>query len=340
MRMSRSRLSVGTDAREWLAAQRANGTVPPPVPPVPSKIETGAPPVTEVQTQLSAGTVQSPPTVSPVQEKPEEAAELPPVSSIPAPEQPPVPEFVPPPPPVPQQPPIVVAAAPEPVRPSFKEPPPELDDLPPRPPAFREPDLGDVSPPPPRPTFAEPKESIDDVDLKSPSSATFVSPSETPRSSSPKSPAVRVRTPLSAASPTARKFTSRSPSPPPSATEDRPIAGAGNRASLSRHPLGEASRVRGPRGSRPPRTGGGSSVSNMVANLNRNSLAGSPTSPSARPTSPPGSATSGGFKGRPASTLIEDRRRSLNRVGGTNGSRPGSLSRRTMESDAEDNIIN
>lgn len=334
MRMSRSRLSVGTDARDWLAAQRVNGSVPPPVPPVPSKIETGAPPPTEAK--------DTPPVPAP--EKTEEPAEAEntPVSSVPAPEQPPVQEFVSPPPPAPEQPPIVEAAAPEVIpsdesaRPSFKEPPPELDDLPPRPPAFKEPDLGDVSPPPPRPTFAEPIESKDEVDIKSPASATFVSPSDTP--TSPASPAVRVRTPLSATSPSARKFASRSPSPPGSAAEDQPIGGAGSRVSLSRNTSAEAGRVRGPRGSRPPRTGGGGSVSNMVANLNRTSMVGNPpASPGARATSPPGSA-----KGRPASSLIEERRRSLNRMSGgagAGGARTGSLSRRTMESDAEDNIV-
>ncbi|TFY52335.1 hypothetical protein EVG20_g10594, partial [Dentipellis fragilis] len=42
MRISRSKLSQGTDARDWLLAQRAAGHIPPPVPPVPANLSTSA----------------------------------------------------------------------------------------------------------------------------------------------------------------------------------------------------------------------------------------------------------------------------------------------------------
>ncbi|TFY64628.1 hypothetical protein EVG20_g5874 [Dentipellis fragilis] len=184
--------------------------------------------------------------------------------------------------------------------------------LAPRPPAFKEPDLGDVSPPPTRPNFPEPEEK--------PTSPVVVSPATPSRkgsiSSRSASPNVRVRSPLR--SPVTADERSSSPQ-----IGDE-VLNSG-RSNLSRNTSNE-SRLRGPRGSRPPRSaGGGGSVSNIVNNFNRNSM-GSPPSPG-RSTSPPTA------KGRrPVSGIVEERRRNLHQP-------KGSLSRRTMDSDAEDNIV-
>ena len=350
MRMSRSRLSVGTDARDWLAAQRASGNVPPPVPPVPAPVSQISAPTPVFAGERQPEWVAQGATPSPIAEAIEAVASpaQPPAPLEPEPVPAPSPEPEPTPEPAPAPPvadddappprPSFKEPSPEPEapppRPSFKEPPPELDDLPPRPAAFKEPALDDASPPP-RPSFAEPPPESDE---KTPSAATVVvgaqpaSPgyAPSPRAGSPASSA-RMRSPISPAlvSPLSGKG-SRSPSP--SVNEDQPLSAG--RASLARTVSGEASRLRGPRTSRPPRTPGGSgSVSNMVANLNRHSLQGG-AGASPRATSPPASA--GGLKGRrPPSSLVEERRRSLVGAGGK-----GALSRRTMESDAEDNIVN
>ncbi|KAI0058993.1 hypothetical protein BV25DRAFT_1890544 [Artomyces pyxidatus] len=307
MRMSRSRLSVGADAREWLAVQRASGNVPPPVPPIPSAAAPAAVP-------------PPPPVPAPVA-KPEaiQPAEEHTPSPVVAPT--PIPAYVPPPPPL--------TESDVPTRPRFKSPPPETDDLPPRPTKFKEPDLDDVSPPP-RPSFATPPPESEEGPASSPAAAAVVVSPPTParrnsgsvsgRGSRSSSPAARIRSPVQPASPSplSGKVDSRSTSP--AVNEDQPINPG--RASLSRT---GSNAPRSPRGGRPPRTGGGGSVSAMVSNFNRNSVHGT-SSP--RAASPPQSA-GGGYRGRrPQSGIVDEKRKSLT-----------TLSRRTMESDAEDAVV-
>ncbi|TFK51765.1 hypothetical protein OE88DRAFT_1658375 [Heliocybe sulcata] len=185
-----------------------------------------------------------------------------------------------------------------PPRPAFKEPPPEDDDLPPRP-NFKEPPPEDDEVPP-RPNFTEPPPEDDE---KVPSAAVIDATSPT-KASSPQipSPASGGRSP---------SHTSRAASP-----EDQPLTTG--KASLSRNTSNDASRVRGPRSTRGPRTQGGS-VSAIVSNLNRHSTAGSPTSPGFKPRSP-------GSPSRPSS-VVNDRRNSVRRS--------GAFSRRNVASDAE-----
>lgn len=209
-----------------------------------------------------------------------------------------------------------------PQRPEFKEPPPEFDE-------------------PPRPMFKEPPPEVDDVPSPSTQPVSFVSPPASPppvMDEKPPSPAVSV-TPATPHNPikTLRRNSAmrsgsaspaRSPSPltspatPAIPAEDQAL-GTG-RTGLSRHSSGQTV-VRGPRISRGPRPAGGGSVSSMVANLNRSSMSKSP------PPSPNYKRLSGGTT-RPGSML-----------GGADGKgkigRTSAFSRRTMASDAEDEVV-
>ncbi|KAJ7077876.1 hypothetical protein B0H15DRAFT_557408 [Mycena belliarum] len=266
MRLSRSRISVGADTQQLLAAQkvaqnpslhRSSKSIDtaPPVPPVPPM----------------------PPTLPTVKE-----------AALPPPPPPPIPAAVVPPPPPP---PIVAAATPPPfvppppppalpaatstadlvARPSFKEPPPEDDDTPARH-AFKDPPPEAADPAtPPRPKFADPPPE----EPESPPVTTVIPPTPQKNGS---------RTGSRVASPT-----SRSASP---AADDQTSAGARN--SLSRSSSGQP--VRGPRAARGPRPPSGSSVSALVSNLNRkNSIGSPPSSPSYKRLS--------GSPGRPSSVL-------------------------------------
>ncbi|KAF7294424.1 hypothetical protein MKEN_01434900 [Mycena kentingensis (nom. inval.)] len=138
MRLSRSRISVGADTKQLLAAQQAaqnpslhrsskSTEIPPPVPPVPS------PP--SVQTKEAENKPASPVPPPP----PPPALAVPPPPPLPTAVSPPTsptsrPGFTPPPPPPPID------------RPTFKDPPPEMDDTPPRP-TFVEPPAEPASPP-------------------------------------------------------------------------------------------------------------------------------------------------------------------------------------------------
>ncbi|KAI0051035.1 hypothetical protein FA95DRAFT_1555078 [Auriscalpium vulgare] len=307
LRMSRSRLSAGSDARDWLAAQRASGKVPPPVPPVPP-IPAAAPeapaPVSEEPESITEPIEQPQPTEQPAEQPapPPVVAPTPVRASVPPPPDPDVP-----------------------ARPKFKTPPPEDDDLPPRPAAFKEPSSEDAVPP--RPAFASPPPEVEDEAPTTPPATVNVQPATplrrnsgstgtTPRAGSP-----RVRSPLAKTS-----FAERTPSP--AVSEDQPLSAG--RTSISRTGAGNVTRA--PRGGRPPRTGGGSSVSNMVQNLNRQSVGGVPTPSSPRQTSPPGGG--GGGRGRRPASIVDERRRSLQ---GANAR--GAFSRRTMDSDAEDGLL-
>ncbi|KZV71565.1 hypothetical protein PENSPDRAFT_734057 [Peniophora sp. CONT] len=333
LRMSRSRMSVGTEARDWLAQQRLSGKIPAPVPPVP-KLATPVPPAASTTSAesapipapkepepksaseaVSSPSRSEPSAASPAQESP--SAPAPPVAqpaSPPAkptsPNVPAPPAFKEPAPEVEDQPsrPSFREPSPEkddqPPRPSFREPPPEPDDQPPRPPAFREPDLSDVTPVP-RPNFAEPPPETEDEPARDPSVFSSRQGSLSPTRSG--SPRLTVKSPIS---PTSER------SPSPLRNQDAPLSTG--KANLGRSGSNEgASRaIRGPRGSRPPRTGGGGSVSQMVSSLNnRQSVTEAPRSPR-----------------RPLSAVSDNKRSSLT------GTR-GSLARRTMDSDAEDNVV-
>ncbi len=130
MRMSRSRLSAGTEARDWLANQRVQGNVPPPiqppVPPVPQPAQAPAPPMSPApQPQASEpepGSISTPPVA--------EVLQVPP--------PPPLPSSVKP-TPAPEPPklaaPVPVPAArmvntDAPSRPAFKSPPPKMTNCP------------------------------------------------------------------------------------------------------------------------------------------------------------------------------------------------------------------
>ncbi|KAF5388647.1 hypothetical protein D9757_004791 [Collybiopsis confluens] len=284
MRIHRSRLSTGIDPKQLLAAQHAaqgRTKSPPPLPPMPSI--PAPPPVVDHQT------IPPPPIISPQ----------------PIPPPPPPPQVTSSPPPPPAKPAVTSEIPPPPVsndipsRPFFKTPPPEDEDLPPRP-TFKEPppepeDLEE----PPRPQFAEP-----------PSSPP---PSSPPPSSPPPSSPPPVVAATSAASKQVKrasgsrtsshspKITSRSPSPP----ADQTLSAA--KASINRSSSGG---VRGPRLARGPRA-------SVSAGGNRNSITGSPTTPTS------GKRLSGGTGSWPSSVL----------------GRSSAFSRRTMASDAEDEIV-
>ncbi|CAK5273950.1 unnamed protein product [Mycena citricolor] len=263
MRLSRSRISIGADAQQLLAAQqvaqnpslhRASRSIDSrsPAPPVPPVLKEEAP---APSSQPQPLTPPPPPPLTAAQ-----PLEVPPPPPLPV---APTPSVVPPPPP----PSTFVAPPPPPPMPAFKEPPPESED---------------EAPPPPRPAFKEPP--------AEPASPTTVAHRQVGGSQS----------------------TSRSGSPAPEHTEGI-VAGA--RASLSRSGSGQA--VKGPRAAatRSARPTSGN-VSNIISSLNRKNSIGSP------PASPhykrvPGSP------GRPSSVL----------------GRQSTFSTRTMESDAEDNLV-
>jgi hypothetical protein len=207
-----------------------------------------------------------------------------------------------------------------PPRPTFKEPPPEIEDT------------------PPMPTFKEPPSEDDDAPSMQPPS--FISPPASPPpviDEKPPSPVV-VTTPATPHNPikglrrnSALQSGGASPmrSPSPRATPPSPATPVEDQVlnvgptGLSRHSSGQPA-LRGPRLSRGPRPSGGGSVSSMVANLNRTSASKSPP--------PTYKRLSGGT--RPSSMLgagaTTDGKGKLGR---------GGFSRRTMASDAEDDVV-
>ncbi|KAG0709279.1 hypothetical protein DFH29DRAFT_820737 [Suillus ampliporus] len=305
MRMSRGRISVGAPTREILAAQQAAQKVAAQVP--------GATIVRNVP-EAPRAAVQA----SPVEESKSFSSE--PETSEPAVEE--REEFdrterdvIPPP---------VVEDDSAPPRPTFKEPPPEIDDAPPRP-MFRDPppELDDVpSPSMQPPSFVSPPASPPPViDEKPPSPVVSVTPA------TPSNPmkGLRRNSAVNSAVHSGRASPARSPSPltsPVTPAEDQALSAG--KTGLSRHSSGQAA-VRGPRTSRGPRGAGGGSVSSMIANLNRSSMSKSP------PPSPSYKRLSGGTT-RPGSMLgAADGKGKIGRT--------GAFSRRTMASDAEDEVV-
>ena len=188
-----------------------------------------------------------------------------------------------------------------PARPSFKEPPPEKEEEPPRP-KF-------VDPPPER--------------APAPAPATAVP-------SPPAAPAFR-----QAGTPQRGSISSISSVSPSPADEDV-VLGSG-KASISRNSSAQAAQgaqgasvTRGPRFARGggPRGPAGGTVQSLVSNLNRTSVSGPPAGASggATPASPkmPVNRLSGSPVRRPSSVV---------------GRSAASFSRRTMASDAEDDVV-
>lgn len=311
MRMSRSRISEGADLQELAAQQLAQRGIraksPPPVPALPPLAAKPSPAPAENSASSPTITVTSEPEVAPQSPQVPEIPPPPPLAASPE----PAPldySKIPPPPPLaptsaPSPPAPVVSADPSQIPPRFKSPPPEDDDLPPRP-QFKEPPPEEPDTPPspqhaveeheplPMPSFAEPP-----PEPESPPPATI---SPRPGYGRPTSP----RT-----GPT----TSRDASPSQ--------VSLSRRSSATIAPGG----ARGPRSlARGPRANNGS-VSNIVNNLNRNSVGGAGI---ARPESP-GSPAQARSPSRPTASHVK--RSSANRT--------SMFERRTMASDAEEDII-
>ncbi|KAG6854255.1 hypothetical protein C0991_008948 [Blastosporella zonata] len=304
MRLSRSRISVGADTKQLLAAQQIaqnpslmKSPKSPELPPLPLSLGASTPPPPPpVFTPAPVVATIVPPPPPPI------VAPSPPATLVPPPPPPPIQAPVPPPPP---------AVFPPVDRPAFKEPPPEFDDQPPRP-AFKEPppEVDLDTPPPTRPTFVDPPPSPPPA----PAPTTTVIP-PTPQ----RRPTGSTGRGSANASPSPTKFGSRSPSPPEDVT-----LGSG-RTTLSRTGSAQsgAGAMRGPRVQRGPRAG---NVANLASNFsNRNSVSG--TSP------PPGGSPikavnrlSGSPVRRPSSVLR------------SSAGQSASFSRRTMASDAEDDV--
>ncbi|OAX43944.1 hypothetical protein K503DRAFT_610472 [Rhizopogon vinicolor AM-OR11-026] len=214
-----------------------------------------------------------------------------------------------------------------PPRPSFKEPPPEFDDVPPMP-TFKEPPSEEEDAPGMQPpSFVSPPTTPPPViDEKPPSPVVSVTPA------TPHNPIKGLRRNSALQSGGASPLRSPSPRTTPSKLASRPatpvedqVLNAGP-TGLSRHSSGQAA-VRGPRLSRGPRAPGAGSVSSMVANLNRSSASKSP---------PPAThkRLSGGGM-RPSSMLGAG----ATADGKGRFGRGPAFSRRTMASDAEDEVV-
>jgi len=302
MRMSRGKISVGAPSREILAAQQAAQRVAAQVPDatISERVAEEAPRAAVHASPISESkSFDTEPETSDAAVEEREQFDRTDQSVI--------------------SPPVVEDDS-TPQRPEFKEPPPEFDE-------------------PPRPTFKEPPPEVDDVPSMQPTA--FVSPpaSPPPVMDEKPSPAVSVtpatpHNPIKAlrrnsairsgnASPARSPSPLASPATPTIPAEDQ-VLSAG-RTGLSRHSSGQAAVVRGPRISRGPRPAGGGSVSSMVANLNRSSMSKSP------PPSPNYKRLSGGTT-RPVSMLGAADGKS--KIG-----RSGAFSRRTMASDAEDEVV-
>ncbi|OCH93651.1 hypothetical protein OBBRIDRAFT_790007 [Obba rivulosa] len=327
MRMSRSRISAGADLKELHAQQLAQRGI---------RINTPPPTINVAAPAVLPSVVETRSTIPEVQltAEPEGAGNLPPP---PPPavvlESAPVPQAPPPPPvhveaPTPPAPAPPAASEPDvPRPPTFKEPPPEDDDLPPRPtfkepspesesleverPSFKEPPPEPALPEIPRPpTFREPPPEVDDAVVTPPPTAVpaklRAGRGSISRPTSPRTPS----------NPGSAKG-SRSPSPTKPASPSPTTAAAPDGARLSR----------GPRLARGPRAPGGGSVSSMVSNLNRQSVG-------ARPGSPGTNGSGGGANlSRVGSRTVggHGKRGSVSRV--------SEFSRRTIASDAEDEIL-
>ncbi|CAA7267405.1 unnamed protein product [Cyclocybe aegerita] len=310
MRLSRSRISVGADAAQLLVAQQraqnpslghrsTKSTSSPEIPP--------PPPPAAVAPPAQAAPAAPPALVPPPPPILEKSATPPPPSAA---------TVVPPPPP----PPVVSPQNGAPPRPQFKEPAPEFDDLPPRP-SFKEPPLevDDLSP---RPNFADLPAEEPEIPSPPPATVALVTPPPPPTTTViPPTPQKKGNGSGRGAS-TPSRIASRSPSPP--SVDPDVVLGTG-RSSITRTGSAQSSITRGPRIVRGPRGTSSGNVSSLVQNINRNSV--SATSPtSSTPVSPKSNRFSGSASPvrRPSSIV---------------GRSAAAFSRRTMASDAEDDVV-
>ena len=276
MRLSRSRISMGADTRQLLAAQQIaqNPSL------APKSVK--SPELNPVPLPTVVPDVQQPPPPPALMSKP----------TIPPPPPAVVASFTPPPPP----PPLAASEDRDLYRPKFKDPAPEFDGLPPRP-SFKEPppESDDL---PTRPTFTDPALEHFDVPLSPPPpppSTSVIPPTPQKRASGHYTPS---------------KIASRSPSPPDNGDI---VLGSGKSTILRSGSAQSSTMARGQRYTRDARAAGGSNVQNLVQNLNRTGVSGSP---------PSSHRLSGSPIKRPSSVI--------------GGRSAAALSRRTMVSDTGD----
>ena len=303
MRLSRSRISIGADAKQLLAAQQAarnpslSRIKSPPLPSPPSLPKQETP-------QLAESTGGSKPFIAP--------PPPPPISNQ---AKAPSPRVLPPPP----LPTSTAASSTEgaPPRPAFREPPPELDDLPRRPTFKEPPPEDDEYIPPPMPRFVDPPtEEVNDIPTAPQSKP---APQSTPPVTNVIPPTPTNRTTMGRGNdtgpttPSNASVTSRSPSP----TAEDVVLGSG-KSTITRSGSAQSNgggNLKGPRLARGPARRGGT-VASAIANLSRNS--GSPSGPGN--TSPTSKRFSAGSPIRRPSSVL---------------GRSAALSRK-MTSDAED----
>ena len=187
----------------------------------------------------------------------------------------------------------------------FKEPPPELDDL------------------PPRPSFVDPPPEDSDEPGSSTTSSSQVPPSTNVIPPTPQKTVRKVTSPS--------RLTSRSPTPSSTAGSEDVVLGTG-KANISRVGSSQATGIRGPRMTRPRPVSG--NVQSLVQNLNRNNNA---SSPGPGPTSPKSNRFSG--SGSVASSTGSRVGSPVRRPSSIVGRNATSFSRRTMASDAEDDVV-
>lgn len=325
MRLSRSRISVGADTAQLLQAQQiaqnpslANkgGIKSPELPslPLPSNIAAAVAPQKPTSSTTSPIVPPPPPPLLPSQ-APKQASPL-----------------VPPPPPpanilnVPPPPPLAGQGKP----PQFKSPPPEFDDVPR--PSFKSPPP-EPDDAPSRPNFADPKSSSGEEESseeETSSGEEYSSADDAPKAAQPATQAQLVPPPPPPSTTVIPPTPQRQPAAPTSkvtqnAAAEDVVLGTG-KANISRVGSGQGAVTRGPRVARGGARPASGNVQNMVQNLNRQSISGSPT-----PTSPrrfsgagsPGSTGSSSPVRRPSSVV----------------GRNAAFSRRTMASDAEDDVV-
>ncbi|KAM6496929.1 hypothetical protein JOM56_007402 [Amanita muscaria] len=256
MRMSRSRISLGADTKELLAAQQAAHN------PSLARTKSPAPPLPDLPKTEGQQTVAAP-AISPTKPfVPPPPPPPPPLSS----QATAVPVQIPPPPPLPTN------------VPAFKEPPPEQDD-PPRRPTFKEPppEVDDYTPPP-MPKFVDPpaedKESSSTPQPPAPPVTNIVPPSPLK--------ATGTGTGGSKTGRTTPSSLTRSATPP-----SGDVTLGSGKSTIARSGSAQSNGgLRGPRLARGgPRRGGGT-VASAIANLNRSSVSGPPSATAGRPASP------------------------------------------------------
>ncbi|KAI0675535.1 hypothetical protein C8Q78DRAFT_1181568 [Trametes maxima] len=319
MRMSRSRISAGADLKELHAQQLAQRGIkvtksPPPVP----RVTAPSPPPLGAAVGVSV-LPQVPESPRPLTEEPDSVSEHTAPQLTAEPEE--LHELPPPPKPEPGD--IVLEdrrSVPVPV-PAHPPPPP----LPAKAVTPPPPVVAAVPPPPAHPVFKEPPPETDDV----PQRPQFKEPPPEPESPPPR-PARFIEPqvddepaptpPSTAVPPTVRRTSNPRVTPPPSrgSRSPSPVKPISPSASGATTPTG----LRGPRLARGPRP---------VSSLNRQSLV-RPSSPGSPPAGSNGFPSAGGGANlKRAGSRTMNKRSSISRV--------SELSRRTMASDAEDEVL-